>query len=72
MPGFLVGSVLLALLAFLVWSIFFSPPPNGMPWPDEFWGQVPDPRCSAAGDSADAHRVGLELQHLLGAQLLGR
>ena len=34
----LVGSVLLAIVAFLVWSIFFSGPPSATPWPDEFSG----------------------------------
>jgi hypothetical protein len=34
----LVGSVLLALIAFLVWSVFFSGPPSATPWPDEFSG----------------------------------
>ena len=34
----LVGSVVLAILAFLVWYFFFSPPPSATPWPDEFSG----------------------------------
>ena len=34
----LVGSVFLAILAFLVWYFFFSPPPSATPWPDEFSG----------------------------------
>ena len=34
----LVGSVLLAILAFVVWSVFFSGPPSATPWPDEFSG----------------------------------
>jgi hypothetical protein len=34
----LVGSVLLALLAFLIWSVVLSGQPSGTPWPDEFSG----------------------------------